>query len=204
MPAGATVRIEDLTGSAILPALADVARLRIEVFREWPYLYDGSLDYEREYLAGFSKARDALIVAAWDGARIIGAATAAPLADHTSMFAPLFRAQGLDPERIFYCGESVLLPSYRGSGLGHAFFDRREAHARRCTGPTGAFTHVAFCAVVRVDEDPRKPLGYRPLDVFWSKRGYRQVAGLVGNYAWQEIGARIETEKPMQFWMKPL
>jgi hypothetical protein len=25
--------------------------LRIAVFRDWPYLYDGSLEYEREYLA---------------------------------------------------------------------------------------------------------------------------------------------------------
>jgi GNAT superfamily N-acetyltransferase len=204
MPPDATVRIEDLTGSAILPAVGDVARLRIEVFCEWPYLYDGSLDYERTYLAGLSTAKDALIVAAWDGTRIVGAATAAPLAGHTSEFAVLFRAHGLDPDRIFYCGESVLLPAYRGSGLGHAFFDRREAHARRCTGPAGAFTHVAFCAVVRADEDSRRPPGYRPLDAFWSKRGYRHVAGLLGSYTWKEMGARAETEKSMQFWMKPL
>lgn len=204
MPAGETVRIEDLTGAAIEPALADVARLRIEVFREWPYLYDGSLAYERDYLAGFSRARDALIVAAWDGSTIIGAATGAPLTGHTAEFAPLFQTRGFDPERIFYCGESVLLPAYRGSGLGHAFFDRREAHARRCSGANGPFTHVAFSAVVRAEDDPRKPAGYRPLDAFWTKRGYTQVPGLVGSYTWKEIGAAGETSKPMQFWMRAL
>lgn len=204
MPAGATIRIENLTGSAIAPALTNVARLRIEVFREWPYLYDGSLDHEHEYLADFARATDALIVAAWDGERIVGAATASPLAGHTPAFAVLFRAHGLDEERTFYCGESVLLPAYRGSGLGHAFFDRREAHARRCMSPAGSFTHAAFCAVVRAPDDPREPPGYRPLDAFWSKRGYQKMPGLLGSYAWQELGAAAETEKPMQFWMKPL
>ena len=41
--AGARVRIETLTGAALTEALDDVARLRIAVFRDWPYLYDGTL-----------------------------------------------------------------------------------------------------------------------------------------------------------------
>lgn len=201
---GAALRIENLTGASIVPALADVARLRIEVFREWPYLYDGSLAYEHDYLAGFAASRDALIVAAWDGARIVGAATAAPLTGHTADFALLFANHGIDPERVFYCGESVLLPGYRGSGVGRSFFERREAHARACTGSKGPFELIAFCAVMRAVDDPRVPAGYRPLDEFWSRRGYRAASGLVGRYAWKEIGAAEETEKPMQFWMKPL
>jgi hypothetical protein len=45
---GVTVRA--LTGPELEAALDGVASLRIAVFRDWPYLYDGSLDYEREYL----------------------------------------------------------------------------------------------------------------------------------------------------------
>ena len=30
----------------------ELAALRIRVFRDFPYLYDGDLDYERAYLAG--------------------------------------------------------------------------------------------------------------------------------------------------------
>lgn len=37
-----------LTGDTLTSALDDVARLRISVFRDWPYLYDGDLEYERE------------------------------------------------------------------------------------------------------------------------------------------------------------
>ena len=196
--------IEVLHGSALSAALGDLARLRIEVFRDWPYLYDGSAADEHDYLAAFATAPDALIVAARDGDRIVGAATAAPLAGHTPEFVPLLASTGLDPRRVFYCGESVLLAAYRGRGIGHAFFDRREAHARACTSAHGPYTHVAFCAVVRAADDPRAPAGYAALDGFWQRRGYRPVPGLVGSYSWKEIGAAAQSAKPMQFWMKPL
>lgn len=204
MAADQGLQIEALSGHALVAALPDVAALRISVFRDWPYLYDGTIDYERRYLAELAQADAALIVVARDCGRIVGAATAAPLAGHTPQFARLFRDHDLDPARTFYCGESVLLSQYRGRGLGHAFFDRREAHARSVVGPNGGYTHIAFCGVVRDPADPRMPADYRPLDPFWRRRGYSPVEGLVGSYSWKEIGSDEETAKPMQFWMKTL
>ncbi len=200
--AAGSVRIEALTGARLAAAIPDVARLRIAVFREWPYLYAGTLEYERDYLADFSRAGDALIVAAYDGSAVIGAATAAPLSGHSAAFAPVLAAGGYDPDRVFYFGESVLLPSYRGRGIGHAFFDHREAHARTCVAPAGRYAFAAFCAVIRDANDPRAPAGYRPLDQFWRKRGFAPVPGMVGSYDWQEPGASAETSHPMQFWVK--
>lgn len=195
-----SIRVLPLAGPDLARALPDLARLRITVFREWPYLYDGTLDYEETYIQRFAEAQGAMIVAALDGARVVGAATAAPLTSHTPAFAPLFTAAGYDPARIFYFGESVLLPTYRGRGLGHAFFDARERHA----GASGAFTETAFCGVVRPDDHPARPADYRPLDGFWTKRGYRKVPGLVGSYTWRDLGASEATAKPMQFWVRPL
>lgn len=199
-----SLRVESLTGDRIAGVLADVARLRIAVFREWPYLYAGSLGYEREYLAEFSREPDAVVVAAFDGDEIVGAATAAPLGGHSAGFVPLFASRGIDPARVFYLGESVLMPRWRGHGLGHRFFDAREAHARACRSNGMAYLHAAFCGVVRAADDPRRPAGYRPLDAFWMKRGYAKVEGLVGNYDWQEIGADRESAHPMQFWTRSL
>ncbi|MDX2158320.1 MAG: GNAT family N-acetyltransferase [Hyphomicrobiaceae bacterium] len=195
-----SVRIEPLTGPALQSALGDLARLRIEVFREWPYLYDGSYDYERDYIAGFAASPGALIVAAIDDDRIVGAATATHMGGHADDFARPLEVHGYDLSRICYFGESVLLPVYRGRGLGHAFFDRREAHARA----DGRFTHTTFCAVVRPDHHELKPAAYRPLDGFWRKRGYEPVPGLVGSFVWKDIGEASETAKPMQYWMKGL
>jgi GNAT superfamily N-acetyltransferase len=194
------IRIDALTGDDIARCLPEVARLRIAVFRDWPYLYDGSMQYETSYLAKFATANGAVIVVASDDDRIVGCATAAPLSEVEDEFSAPLRRAGLDVQRIHYCGESVLLPEYRGRGVGHAFFDQREAHARAL----GGFTHCAFCAVVRPPEHPLRPAAYVPLDVFWSRRGYAKAEGIVAPFTWKDIDEPQETAKPMQFWMKAL
>ena len=193
-------RIESLTGEAMRAAIPALARLRVTVFREWPYLYDGTMSYESAYLRRFAASEDAVVVAAYDGDTIVGAATGAPLGDHADDFAKAFEGDAFDITRIFYCGESVLLSAYRGQGLGHAFFDGREAHARAL----GRFTHITFCGVVRPDDHPLRPAGYRSLDDFWMKRGYRKADGLTTTYAWKDIDEAGESAKAMQFWLKAL
>jgi len=194
------VTLEALTGSRVADVLPDLARLRIEVFRDWPYLYDGTLAYEQSYLAKFVAARDTLIVVAYDNGRAVGASTASPMEGHVDAFASTFRRAGFDPEAVYYFGESVLLPAYRGQGIGHAFFDRREVMARQL----GAFTHTAFCTVVRPPDHPLRPASYRPLDGFWQKRNYHCVDGLTASLRWKDIDQPAETAKPMQFWTRKL
>ena len=182
--------VKSLTGEEIRTVLPALARLRMVVFRDWPYLYDGTLEYEETYLAKLAAAPGAVCIVARDGDEIVGASTAAPMIEHADEFAEPFEKAGFDLNKIFYCGESVLLKSHRGHGLGHAFFDGREAHAKRL----GGFTHSTFCRVVRPDDHPLKPADYVPLDGFWRKRGYAPVDGLVASYAWKDIDQDVETE----------
>ncbi|MGR3320688.1 MAG: GNAT family N-acetyltransferase [Pseudooceanicola sp.] len=187
-----------LTGAALEGALEDVARLRIAVFRDFPYLYDGDLDYERRYLESYL-APSAIVVGAFDGRRLVGAATGAAMEDHAEDFAAAFADRPERLEEIFYCAESVLLPEYRGQGIGHAFFDAREDHARAL-----GRRYSAFCAVIRPDDHPARPAGYAPLDPFWRKRGYAPLDGVVARFAWRDIGDAEESRKPLQFWMRTL
>lgn len=195
-----TIRVDPLTGRDIAAALPALARLRIAVFRDWPYLYDGSPAYEEKYLAKLAAAEGAIVVAAYDSGEIVGCATASPMAEVEAQLAEPFRARGMDIARIFYCGESVLLAGYRGRGLGHAFFAHREAQASKL----GRFTHIAFCAVVRPENHPLRPKDYVPLDGFWGRRGYAKADGLLGHFTWKDIDQPVETAKPMQFWMRAL
>ena len=190
-----------LTGEELQKALPALAELRITVFRAWPYLYDGTREYEETYLKKFSAAKDAVIVVARDGDKIVGASTASPLLGHADAFAAPFAERGYDPARVFYFGESVLLPDYRGRGIGHAFFEERERAARA----SGNFDVAAFCAVVRDEHDPRKPGTYLPLDEFWQKRGFSRERGMTATFPWKEIGGGAgETAHAMQFWLKKL
>ena len=187
-----------LTGESLAAALEDVARLRIRVFRDWPYLYDGDADYERDYLRAY-QSPGAVVVAALDGTRIVGAATGAPMSDHAEDFAAAFADRPERLSQIFYCAESVLLREYRGHGIGHSFFDAREAHARDL-----GHEFSAFCSVIRPADHPARPIDYRPLDGFWRKRGYLQLDGVIARFSWKDLGDARETEKPLQFWMRAL
>jgi GNAT superfamily N-acetyltransferase len=192
-----TLAIRALTGGEILGAIGALADLRIRVFAEWPYLYDGDLAYEAEYLREFAAAPGAVLVAASDGDRIVGAATASPMdAQDVEVRAP-FVVHGIATADLFYFGESVLLPEYRGRGVGHAFFDAREAQARAC----GAAS-ACFAAVIRAEDHPARPADYLPLEGFWRRRGYLPVAGLVTAFAWRDHGESAESAKPMQYWMR--
>lgn len=176
-----------------------LATLRMTVFRTWPYLYDGSLDYEASYLAEFLSSKDAILVVARVGDIPVGMATASPMASQSAVVQAPFLAAGIDIGAFHYFGESVLLPQFRGQGIGHRFFDLREAAAR----DAGA-DYTAFCAVARNVDDARRPTDARDLTDFWSKRGYRVSPRYDTRLSWKEVGQPQESEHVMQFWMRKL
>jgi GNAT superfamily N-acetyltransferase len=213
----ADVRVERVRGALAEPYLDALARIRIEVFREFPYLYDGSAEYERGYLRSYAASARSTLVIALDGAhgeseleasgssahepRVVGVATALPLLDHgdAQALAPALRQSGYDPEQTYYFGESVLQRAYRGRGIGHAFFDAREQAAREL-----GFSLAAFCAVERPVDHPARPHDYVPHDAFWTRRGYVRRADLVARFAWRDLGESHDSTKPMVFWLKEL
>lgn len=193
-----TLRVSPATGAELRAALPDLARLRMTVFRDFPYLYEGSAEYEQRYLETYLQAPDVFVALAWDGDRVVGASTALPLVHETpEVRRPFEQSPEFDPAQVLYLGESVLLPDYRGQGVGHAFFDQREAHAR-----TLGLAVTAFCAVQRSPSHPARPAGYRPLNTFWRARGYTERPDLQTEMSWQDLGDARETPKPMRFWVR--
>ena len=194
------VHIERVTGEALPALIGDLARLRVRVFRDWPYLYDGDEAYERAYLQTYLRSPRAAVIVARLRGDVVGASTCLPMIDETENVRAPFVAAGYDPARFFYFGESVLLPELRGRGVGVAFFREREAHAASVPGCDFA----AFCAVQRADDDPARPPGYETLDGFWGRRGFTRRPDLRCMMAWKDVGAADSTEKTMVFWLKSL
>ena len=188
-----------LTGAELDARIDDIAALRIEVFRDFPYLYDGSLDYERSYLSVYQTHASAIVVGAFDGDTLVGASTGTAMSDHSDDFGSAFTNAGLRMDDMFYCAESVLLSAYRGHGLGHKFFDAREEFARKL-----GFQNICFCAVQRPANHPLRPAQYRPLDRFWLRRGYEKLPGVVASFSWTDVGLQHETQKKLNFWSKSL
>ncbi|NBB29848.1 GNAT family N-acetyltransferase [Cellulophaga sp. BC115SP] len=186
-------------GKEIESAFVDLAKLRIEVFHDYPYLYEGTLDYELEYLKTYANSEKGFLFAVYDQGKMVGATTAIPLVDETEEVQIPFIEQGFSLDNIFYFGESILLKSHRGIGLGHRFFDERETFAQG-----NGFQIATFCSVDRGENHPLKPSEYRPNDVFWTKRGYTPQPHLVCEMSWLDIGETQSTRKPLRFWLKNL
>ncbi|MFN8846478.1 MAG: GNAT family N-acetyltransferase [Bdellovibrionales bacterium] len=190
------LNLQILSGPQAQDHFDPLAALRIEIFQDYPYLYQGSLDYEKKYLTRYLKEPHAIFVLVWDQKNLVGAATGMPLINEEDFVQKPFLKQNFNLSEYFYFGESLLKAAYRGRGLGHVFFDEREKWAHNL-----GYKKTCFCAVQRPSDHPMRPKNYRPQDEFWIKRGYAPSKGLVGQFSWQDLDQKLETDKPMQFWM---
>lgn len=186
------------SGPGVTGHLEDAAKLRISVFREYPYLYEGDAAAEREYLSGYASCPGSVFVLAEAEGKVVGVSTGLPLTAADPVFRQPFETEGMNPAEWFYFGESVLARDWRGRGIGHRFFDEREAHARSL-----GFAGTCFCAVERSTDHPLKPPGYRSNDAFWRRRGYVEQPGLKARLAWRQVdSAGSEVMNELVFWTR--
>ncbi|MEC5127096.1 GNAT family N-acetyltransferase [Verrucomicrobiales bacterium BCK34] len=187
-----------LQGGEILPHIESLGRLRIAVFREFPYLYDGTLASEEDYLGRYADQPESLVVLMHHQGELVGATTGMPLKVEMEPFQKPFRENGFLPDEIFYFGESIILPPFRGRGAGKRFFELREGHAMK----SGSYRLTTFCAVDRGEAHPSKPAHYRPLDSFWKRMGYHRHDRLKCELPWKEVGGDEEQPHRLTFWIK--
>ncbi|MCH8556742.1 MAG: GNAT family N-acetyltransferase [Balneolia bacterium] len=191
------IDIKTVSGSEIERYIPSLAWLRRTVFHEFPYLYDGSDEYEQAYLRTYTKSEKSIFVLALDGQKVVGAASGMPLSKETNEVKKPFTENAIPVDDVFYFGESVLLSEYRGLGIGKSFILEREKHAL-----SHGFSITAFCGVVRPDDHPRKPEGYRPLNTFWEKMGYEKQPQMTTHFEWQDLDESRPSPKEMMFWLK--
>lgn len=192
------LNIKTLNGSAIGEHLNALAQLRMSVFREWPYLYEGNMHYEAMYLQRYADCADSISMLCFDGDTLVAASTALPL-EHaeTEMQKPMISA-GYSVDEFLYYGESLILRPYRGQGLGGHFFKLRENHGIHLSKK-----NACFCAVERHADDPRKPLNYRGNEAFWRRHHYRPTE-IMCHFDWPDVGTDENSTKPLRFWIKEL
>ncbi|NHN87205.1 GNAT family N-acetyltransferase [Acetobacter conturbans] len=195
-----SVTIETISDERLLGVVPDLARLRITVFREWPYLYDGNLTYEEDYLRAYMQSPGTAVIVARDGDRVVGASTCLPLKDEMDCIRAPFEERGLSMDDFFYFGESVLQEAYRGQGIGVRFFEERERHARSAS----AAPFAVFCAVRRWKTDPRRPENAKSLVDFWAKRGFSPLPDVFCHLDWKEPGIVGERDHMLDFHIKSL
>lgn len=194
------IRFAEFRGSQAHFHVTDLANLRMQVFREFPYLYEGDIEYEKNYLKTYFTSPKSFVALCYDEQKVIGACTAILLSEEQAEFQTPFLNKGFDPKTVCYFGESVLLSDYRGKGIGNRFMDLRLNFAQEFPGVNLA----AFCAVIRDEHHPLRPKNYSPLDGFWRKRGFEKMPDFITEYSWRDVGDNSESPKKMQFWSKKI
>jgi len=188
-----------LTGTAIAGVLDDLATLRLEIFPEYPYLYQGRREDELKYLGTYAEAPDACVILAYDGNTIVGAATGMPLIHEDAQMLDAFAGTAFPLNEAYYVGELLFRPAYRNCGLGRKLLDRLESHVRSL----GRYRRLTCATVERPDDHPLRPRDYIPITRFLARTGFVRLSGVTTSFMWREIDG-VKRDHPMQFWNKAL
>jgi GNAT superfamily N-acetyltransferase len=190
-------------GNAINEVIDEIAKLRMTIFREFPYefpyMYEGSLEYERRYLQTYAQCSEAILVLVYDGNKVIGGVTGMPLSLENAETKGPFIENQLDLATVFYLGEILLYPEYRQQGLGKRLETFIVDYAKGL-----GFKEIALCSVARNATHPQAPAGYYSATEIWPKWGYESRAELVTEFSWQDVGDDKETKKPMNYFTKSI
>jgi GNAT superfamily N-acetyltransferase len=188
-----------LTGTAVADALDDLATLRLDIFPEYPYLYQGKREDELTYLSTYAEAPDACVILAYDGVTVIGAATGMPLIHEDAQMRDAFAGSALPLDEVYYVGELLFRPAYRNCGMGRKLLAQLENYIRSL----GNYHTITCATVERPDDHPLRPSDYTPITRFLTRTGFARLSGVSTSFMWLEIDG-VKRDHPMQFWIKDL
>ena len=178
--------------------IEDIARLRISIFREYPYLYDGDQGYEADYLKKFIHTEDSIMVLAFSDENIVGALTGLPLRCEEPNVREPWIQSNIQVDHLYYFSEGLLRREFRNRGIGRRMFQLAENWVEN----THRYKAFTLATVIRSEDHPRKPENFSSTDRFWEKLGYRKTKDIVCTIPWKEVGEVQESPKPLLFWSK--
>jgi GNAT superfamily N-acetyltransferase len=176
-----------LSGPEIDNHIDQLGEFRMVVFREYPYLYDGNIHYERTYLSRYSRSAESFLLILQDALGIMGACTGIPLKGEDCEFQNAFVGENND--EIFYIGEVMLRADSRGKKLGSSLLSTALGLI-----DSRKFQKVCLCTVDRGLNHPRRPLSYLPPDYLWKKHGFEKSDNLIAYFDWKVLEKRRKRE----------
>lgn len=194
---------ERYSGYTISNYVFEVAKFRIKYFRDFPYFYDGNLEYELNYLKGYSEDEKSILIIIRNSQKeIVAVSTGIPLITKSDILSDaeiIFSKNGFNPRLYYYYGEVILDYSVRSQGLTRLIYDDQDKYAQK-----HGFESIAVATVVREAKDSRNVNLAPNSDYVWRKLGFI-VTTMTFNCIWPTIqldGTTIDCENEMVFWIK--
>lgn len=188
-----------LIGHKAEPSLEAIASLRLDIFREYPYLYEGLRDDELRYLRSYAEKPGACVILVEDAGKTIGAATGMPLKHEDQHLLDSFAGTAHLIDKSYYVGELLFYRDYRHRGFGSRLLARIEEYVRSL----GPYSHLVCMTVMRPPDHLLCPADYAPIERFLARTGFVPMAGITSTIAWREIDG-VRRDHLLQFWRKDL
>ncbi len=173
-------------GAQITPYISQIIDLFLAVFKEPPYSYEGTYEEYLPFINIYAESPHGIACLLFDGNKLVGAATGAPLAQMPEKFRTPFEGR-LD--QIYYLGEVVLLPEYRKKSFGMQLYRTFE------TAIPASFPTLCFC---KIDD------GSSALNQSLSSHGFTQHPDLFFDGVWRNVDDKKESSHKLIYWSKKL
>lgn len=193
------ISLQAFTGEEAKKYLKQIANIRITMFKEFPYLYEGSLEDEEEYLNIYFSSINSIVLLVLDGDEVVGFSNSIPLNEEMEEIKTPFITNDIDIKKYLYIGELMIKEKYRNKNLSNIIAKSHEEHARE-----NNYTNMVFMTVIRPDNHPLKPKNYRPLEPLWKSLGYKPLERMKINFTWKQVDGDIPQENQLGIWSKEL
>jgi len=192
--------IEILKGNEVIAYLPKLAELRLSFYREYPYLYEGNLADEENYLSLYANSENSLLAVAKNGEEVVAAVTGIPLLESAEENIKLFAQKGIPAEHLFYLGEIVLSQEYQKSGVQQELYQQFE----KAVIGLKRYDAIVVCEIERGSEDSKRVSSALSSEVCWEGRGFTRQPEWSTHYTWKDVGDVETTHHLMVFWGKGL
>lgn len=192
------VQVKTFEGPAITQHLDEIARLNNQIYREYPYLYNGEDAEYSSYLKSYAQTENSLVCIAYDHGKAVGLAAAMPLAKSRDFYSTPFSENGYNVQQIFYLGEFGLAPQFQGHGITDAMYQKIQDFAKAKGYETVSLWEL------NNPSPTQKPAGYIPREDFWKKLGFIQHPELNFTISWTNINETEESPHKAIYWLKKL
>ena len=186
-----------LVGGQIAEMIPTIAQLRITSFKGYPYLYNGTLESEYEYLETYKNNEHALVVYGDDPRK--GLMQGAPLTAIFPSATPIFEAAQLNPEYFYYC-EEIILPLDKMT-LILQMFAAVEDQAKKW-----GYKNVCLITHKGQENHSLKPDNYQSVEPLFEKIGFIKThLSMQDTYStFCQDGSVQQREHEFVFWIKKL
>lgn len=195
---GERMEIFTLRGKEILPYLDRIAELRIHIYRDWPYLYEGDLETEKNYLKVYADSEASVLVLAIEGNQAVGIAMGLPTNESMEQIQRVFEKEQSSMENSFYLADIILAKEYRNKKIGLKLLQDFEKSVR----DQNKYNEIVMCEILRDFDHPQRPAESRSLDSFWERLGYSIIPNWQISLNWLDIGEEEKMSHLMHFRKK--